>query len=114
MSGTKMMNVIQQYYDDERYIPIAGKNFSEEAKWYTPDKIRNSSFDLNIIEATSTPAYRMALENTLMKALELGAMDFKTYLEASASPFADSLLEIIKKNEKNAIEEQQQQLENAQ
>lgn len=114
MSDTKMMNVIQQYYDDERYIPIAGKNFSEEAKWYTPDKIRNSSFDLNIIEATSTPAYRMALENTLMKALELGAMDFKTYLEASASPFADSLLEIIKKNEKNAIEEQQQQLENAQ
>ena len=56
----------------------------------------------------------MALEETLMKALKLGAMDFKTYLEASASPFADSLLEIIKKNERNATEEQQLQLENGQ
>lgn len=104
-SDYKMMNIIQQYYDDERYIPIAGKNFSEEAKFYTPSKIRRSQFDLNIVESTSTPAYRMALEDTLMKALELGAMDFKTYLEASASPFADNLLEIIKRNEQAAAEQ---------
>lgn len=108
-SDYKMMNTIQQYYDDERYIPIAGKNFSEEAKYYTPSKIRRSQFDLNIVESTATPAYRMALEDTLMKALELGAMDFKTYLEASSSPFADSLLEIIKRNEQNAAQAQAEQ-----
>lgn len=103
-SDYKMMNTIQQYYDDEHYIPIAGKNYSEEAKYYTPSKIRRSQFDLTIVESTTTPAYRMALEETLMKALEIGAMDFKTYLEASPSPFADSILEIINRKEKQAQE----------
>ena len=101
-SNYKMMQVMQQFYDDKRYIPIVGKTFSEESKWYDPEKIKGSKFDLRISEATSTPAYRMALEETLFKAFESQAIDFKTYLEASAAPFADQLLEIIKRKEKEA------------
>lgn len=100
----KMMQVMQQFYDDKRYIPIVGNTFSEESKWYDPEKIRGSKFDLRIAEATSTPAYRMALEDTLFKAFESQAIDFKTYLEASSAPFADQLLEIIKRKEKDAAD----------
>ena len=103
-SNYKMMQVMQQFYDDKRYIPIVGKTFSEESKWYDPIKIKGSKFDLRISEATSTPAYRMALEDTLFKAFETQAIDFKTYLEASSAPFADQLLEIIKRKEADAAE----------
>ena len=101
-ADNKMMKVIQQYYTDRRYIPIAGKNFSEEAKWYDPQKIRQSEFDINVSEGISTPAYRMAMENILMEALKGGFLDFKTFLEASSAPFADYLLEVVKKHEQDA------------
>ena len=101
-SNYKMMQVMQQFYDDKRYIPIVGKTFSEESRWYDPIRIKGSKFDLRISEATSTPAYRMALEDTLFKAFETQAIDFKTYLEASSAPFADQLLEIIKRKEADA------------
>ena len=101
-SNYKMMQVMQQFYDDKRYIPIVGKTFSEESKWYDPVRIKGSKFDLRISEAPSTPAYRMALEDTLFKAFETQAIDFKTYLEASSAPFADQLLEIIKRKEADA------------
>lgn len=108
-SDTKMMKVIQQYYTDKRYIPIAGKNFSEEAKWYSPEKIRRSEFDITVSEGISTPAYRMAMENILMEALKGGFIDFKTFLEASSAPFADYLLETVKKYEADAAANGMQQ-----
>lgn len=101
-SDYKIMEVIAQYTDDKRYIPIAGKNFSEEAKWYTPEKIRQTKFDLTMVESASTPTYRMAQENILFEALKNQFIDFKTFLETSSAPFADNLLEIIKRHEQDA------------
>ncbi len=104
-SDTKMMKLIQQYYDDTKYIPIAGKNFSEEAKWYTPEKIRQSDFDITLTEGVDTVAYRMALENTLFEALKGGMIDLKMYLEASSAPYADRLLEMIKSREEEGMQQ---------
>lgn len=106
MADSKMMKVIQQYYDEKTYIPIVGKNYSEEAKWYDPQKIRNSEFDLHVNESVSTPAYRMAMEDTLVKALEMQAIDFESFLEASSAPFADHLLEIVRRNNRRMQEAQ--------
>lgn len=103
-ADSKMMKVIQQYYTDKRYIPIAGKNFSEEAKWYNPEKIRQSEFDLAVGDGISTTAYRMAMENVLIESLKAGFIDFKTFLEASNIPYADYLLEIVKRNEQHAYD----------
>lgn len=102
----KMMKTIQQYYDDKRYIPIVGKSFSEESRWYNPEKVRQCEFDITISEATSTPAYRMAAEDTLFQALQSGFIDFKSYLEASSAPFADKMLEVINRNETRNQEKQ--------
>ena len=94
---TKLMQVIAQYKDESQYIPIAGKHISEEAKWYDPYKIRNCKFDVVNTQGFVSPAFRLEMERTLMQALQTQAIDFETFLESSSSPYADTLLEIMKK-----------------
>ena len=105
----KIMQVIQQYYTDRRYLNIAGKDYSEESKWYDPDKVRNSQFDLALIENQSQGVFRAQNENLLMMLLQNGAIDVETYLESSTSPFADKMLERIKQKQQEAAEAQAQQ-----
>lgn len=105
----KIMQVIQQYYTDRRYLNIAGKDYSEESKWYDPDKVRNSQFDLALIENQSQGIFRAQNENLLMMLLQNGAIDVETYLESSTSPFADKMLERIKQKQQEAAEAQAMQ-----
>lgn len=105
----KIMQVIQQYYTDRRYLNIAGKDYSEESKWYDPDKVRNSQFDLALIENQSQGVFRAQNENLLMMLLQNGAIDVETYLESSTSPFADKMLERIKQKQQEAAEAQAMQ-----
>lgn len=105
----KIMQVIQQYYTDRRYLNIAGKDYSEESKWYDPDKVRNSQFDLALIENQSQGVFRAQNENLLMMLLQNGAIDVETYLESSTSPFADKMLERIKQKQQEAAEAQNMQ-----
>ena len=105
----KIMQVIQQYYTDRRYLNIAGKDYSEESKWYDPDKVRNSQFDLALIENQSQGVFRAQNEQLLMMLLQNGAIDVETYLESSTSPFADKMLERIKQKQQEAAEAQAQQ-----
>lgn len=99
------MQVIQQYYTDRRYLNIAGKDYSEESKWYDPDKVRNSQFDLALIENQSQGMFRVQNENVLMMLLQNGAIDIETYLESSSSPFADKMLERIKQKQQEISEQ---------
>jgi hypothetical protein len=103
----KMMKVIQQYYDQPRYIGIAGHDYSEEAKYYKPHLIRNSDMDIIISETMSTPAYRMAMNNFLLQIYQMGQLDLKTMLQNSAYPFSDRLIEAIDKKEKEMMAQQQ-------
>ena len=105
----KIMQVIQQYYTDRRYLNIAGKDYSEESKWYDPNKVRNSQFDLALIENQSQGVFRAQNEQLLMMLLQNGAIDVETYLESSTSPFADKMLERIKQKQQEAAEAQTQQ-----
>lgn len=106
----KMMKVIQQYYDTPRYLNIVGTDYSEESKWYTPDKIRNSDFDLTISQGISTPAYRANMNQFLLQLFQMGAFDAKTLLKNSAYPFADKLIKSIEMQEQamqqNALQQQ--------
>ncbi len=110
----KIMQVIQQYYTDRRYLNIAGKDYSEESKWYDPDKVRNSQFDLALIENQSQGVFRAQNENLLMMLLQNGAIDVETYLESSTSPFADKMLERIKQKQQEAAEAQTMQQQQVQ
>ncbi|MBR7134551.1 MAG: hypothetical protein IKC85_03220, partial [Bacteroidaceae bacterium] len=93
---------IQQYYTEQRYMDIAGTDYSEEAKWYSPQKVQNAEFDLTISEGYNTPAYQMIANDFLMELFRVQAVDVKTMLENSSYPFAKKILEAIKRNEEQA------------
>ena len=99
---TKLMKTIQQYYTDERYIEMAGSNYSEEAKWYNPQKVQECELDITISDGYNTPAYQMLANDFLMELFRANAVDVKTMLENSSYPFASKILEAVKRNEERA------------
>ena len=99
---TKLMKTIQQYYTDERYIEMAGSNYSEEAKWYNPQKVQECELDITISDGYNTPAYQMLANDFLMELFRANAVDVKTMLENSSYPFASKILEAVKRNEEQA------------
>lgn len=96
---TKMMKLQQQFYTDLRYLNIVGGNYSEEAKIFDPEKVRNIEFDLSLSESTSTPSYRMIQNDLLFQLFQTGAITVAELLENGAFPFADKLLQSIKSRE---------------
>lgn len=105
----KVMQTIQQYYTSAKHIDIAGRDYSEESKFYNPDKVQNTIIDIQITEGTSTPSFQMLENDFLMKLFEMNAIDVKTMLENSSYPFSSKILESIKSNEQAAQEAQLQQ-----
>lgn len=103
----KIMTLIQQYYTDRRYLNIAGKDYSEQSKWYDPQKVRNSQFDLALVENSSSGVMRARNEQVLQFLLQNGVIDGVTYLECSSSPFADKVLERYKSRQEELSGAQQ-------
>lgn len=84
---------IQQFYDTPRTFNIAGRN--SKLVEYDPKKIRDVEFDLNIVESTSTPAYRQIANDMLMQLWQAGAISVEQMLENGNFPFSDTLLQSI-------------------
>ena len=103
---TKMMKLQQQFYTDIRYLNIVGGNYSEEAKIFNPEKVRNIEFDLSLTESTSTPSYRMLQNDILMQLFQSGAVTVEEMLENGAFPFADRLLQSIKSRQQQMQDNQ--------
>ena len=101
---TKLMKTLQQYYTDRRYIDLAGAQYSEESKWYDPQKVQDCELDITISEGYNTPAYQMLANDFLMELFRANALDVKTMLENSSFPFATRILEAIKRNEEAAAQ----------
>lgn len=108
----KIIRLQQQFYNDIKYINIIGKTLSPEALTFNPEKVKNIDFDLAITESIATPAYRQAQNELLLELLKMGQINTEMLLEAGAFPFADKLLQSIKKLKNQIVEEQQQQTEN--
>ena len=104
---TKMMKTIQQYYTSKRYIDLSGTDYSEESKYYDPDKIQNAELDLKITDGGNSPTYQMVVNDFLMELFKNKAIDVKQFLENSSLPFATKILESIKRNEEEMSKGQQ-------
>lgn len=96
---------IQQFYDDERIINIAGKS---NVVVKDPSKIRDVEFDLSIVESTSSPAYRQIANDFLMEIWRSGQINLRHMLEVGDFPFADQLLQHMDSEEEQAAEGQMQ------
>ena len=111
---TKIMQMIQQFYNDAVYLDIAGSDYSEEAKWYNPDKVKNALIDLAVSEGNNTPAFQVLQNDFLMQLFQAGAVDVNTLLENTSYPFATRVLESIKRNQQQAEEAMKQYQQQAQ
>lgn len=95
----KIIKLIQQYYDKPIYMEVAGQDFSEEAKMFDPDKVKNCEYDNILSNVPSTPIYRSLIDGTLRDLLAQGLIDLQTYLENSSLPIADKLMQSIKRRQ---------------
>jgi hypothetical protein len=97
---TKNLQIIQQFYDTQRFINASG---SGDPFLYDPKKVQHVVFDLSIVESASSPVYRMIVNDMLMNLLNAGHITIRELLENGTFPFADKLLQSI------GIREQQMQ-----
>lgn len=104
----RLIQLIQQYFTEKQFIRSSGNNYSHEAQYYDPEKIRNIDFDNAIGSSSDTPAFRALMDNTLMQLLQQQAIDIETYLENSTVPYAGKILESVRKRKAQMQEEQQQ------
>lgn len=104
---TKIMQLMQQYYEGTRYLNIAGNKYTEESKWYDADKVRQTQFDLSIIQQPSNGVVRMMMNDTINTLLQYGAIDGNTAIEALQGFGMDDILRIKQKNEQAMMEQQQ-------
>ena len=92
----KMIQLIRQFYTERQYITVAGRAYSEEAKRYDPERIRNIDFENSIGKGTDTPVYRAMADDMLWQMLQSKYITFEMFLEHSSMPFADKLMESVK------------------
>jgi hypothetical protein len=90
---SKLLKVCQQFYDDKRYVAIAGNRYNEEAAYYDPKIAADVHFNLVVTEGVDSPVYRQIIDDQLKGLMEAGAIDIRMYLENSSLPFADKILE---------------------
>lgn len=102
----KLLQIIQQFYTEPQYIALAGKAYSEEAKHYDPDKIKDIQFDNTISRSTDTATMRMYMDEMLKFLLERQLIGVEMFLEHSSYPFADKLLQTIQR-QKEQLEQGQ-------
>ena len=96
---SKLLKVLCQYYNEEKFIGGIGKTYSEDAKVWKPDMIKGVDSEVKIISGMDTPAYRMMMDDTLMQLFQAQAIDIKMFLENSSIPFSDKMLDAINNKE---------------
>lgn len=99
----KILKLILQYYDQERYLMVSGRSYNEETKIYDPSRVQNIDFEVVTTQGTDTPVYRQLIDDTLMKLLEASQIDIELFLEHTSLPFADKLLDAIKKRKEELM-----------
>lgn len=89
----KIVKLIQQFYDDNRYIAVGGKDYEEDRAYYDPALAKDVEFEMSMSSIASSTLYRQILDDYLMKFLETGMITFDEFLENTNMPFADKLKE---------------------
>ena len=96
-----------QFYNEKIYLGVAGKTYSEESKWYDPEAIKDIKFKVEVTQSQDTPVYRQMIDDTLIKLMEMQAIDTKMFLENSSLPFADKILDAMAKRNEEVQEQAQ-------
>ena len=85
---------IQQYYDDRMIVNIAGDKAADIQEIH--DRLHDIEFDMDIIQSTSSQAYRAIGNQFLLQVWQSGQITLEQMLENGDFPFADALLQSIR------------------
>lgn len=105
----KLMMLILQHYDKRRMIEIAGNEFIHEIEYIekTPERQRQTLFDLQLIKSPQTGFARLQREQMLQTLFDKGAIPAQIWLQNTTLNGADKVLEDIKKYQQEQAEAQQ-------
>jgi hypothetical protein len=103
--ATKKVKNMQQFYDEPIILRIAGRN---AVTTYDPMIMGGIDFDLSISESYDTPVYRAINNDLLMQFLNAQQITLEQLLEVGSFPFADRLLQMIRSNKEDIMNQQQQ------
>lgn len=96
MRDYKIVQLIKQYYTEPQYIALAGQSYSETAKNYDPERIRNIDFDNQITKSNDTASFRMVVDDMLKDLLMNNFISLEMFLEHSSYPFSDKILQSVR------------------
>lgn len=102
----KIVKLIQQFYDDHRYIAVGGKDYEEDRAYYDPALAKDVEFEMGMSSISSSTMYRQMIDEYLFRFLEGQMISFDEFLENTSMPFADKLKE---SREKIKMEMEQRQ-----
>lgn len=105
-SAKKKLKNIQQFYDEQVTIKVAGRN---AVVTYDPETMGGVDFDVALNESYDTPVFRAITNEMLMQLLNAQQITLKQFLEAGSFPFADRLLQMVESNEQQMAQMQTQQ-----
>ena len=97
----KNLKLIQQSYKEDRYINIVGKD-AERNTVYKASEVQNTEFDLSIVESSSTPAYRMIVNDMLLNLQKEGQISLRAMLRVGDFTFSDKLLQELDAEQQQA------------
>lgn len=105
----KMMMVVLQNYDKERYLRIVGNDFMETIDYVINNDQKDILCDVALIKSPSNGIARQATEDMLKYMYDKGDISAEEYLEATSTHGADKLLEKVKQRIAEQQEAQAQQ-----
>ena len=103
---TKIMKMVMQFYQERRNLLVSGTTYSDEARVYDPEQIRDVEFDLTVAQGPDTPVFRQIIEDILTNLLLNQMIDIEMYLEHSTLPFAEKLLDTIRRKKQEVMQHQ--------
>lgn len=103
----KALKLVQQFYNEPRWIAVSGSSYRDTSMLYEPEMVREVEFDMVIAQSADSPVYRNIIDESLREFLMNNLIDFETYLANTSLPYADTLLETIR-NKRQEMAQQQQ------
>lgn len=105
----KIMMIVLQNYDFERYLRIVGDDYREPIEYIIHSEKRDILCDVALIKSPSNGVARAETEDMLQMLLKEGVITGEEYLETTMAHGADKLLEKVRSRLQEQIEAQQQQ-----
>ena len=104
----KLIKIAPQCYDAPFFIALAGNEYSKEAHYWNPELAASADIYVNLSENNNTAVYRMMANQIVIKAMEMGMIDFETVLQTGVMPNGEKLLSIVQRRKEQLQKEQLQ------